>query len=77
MRATIDLPEPIFQTLLARAEQQSSSIQAVILDAIKKEIAHGPTPDHVRSRVSLPLIRSGRRGSLRSMTNAEVDDTLG
>ena len=77
MRATIELPEPIFQTLLARAEQRSSSIQAVILEAIEKDIAHGPTSNEVRSRVSLPLIRSGRPGSLRSMTNAEVDDTLG
>ena len=77
MRATIELPEPIFQTLLARAEQRRSSLQAVILEAIEKDIAPGPTSDHVRSRVSLPLIRSGRPGTLRSMTNAEVDDTLG
>ena len=76
MKATIELPEPVFQTLLALAEQQGSSLQAVILEAIKKEIAPGPTP-HERRRVSLPLIRSRHPGSLRSLTNAEVDDILG
>jgi len=79
MRATIELPEPVFQILQARAEQRSLSIQAVILEAIKKEIAHGPTPAEVksRSRVSLPLIQSSRPGSLHSLTNVEIDDILG
>jgi hypothetical protein len=53
------------------------SIQAVILEAIEKEIAHGPTPADVEGRVSLPLIRSGRPGSLHSLTNAGIDDILG
>ena len=77
MRATIKLPEPVFQILQARAEQRSLSIQAVILEAIEKEIAHGPTPVEAQGRVSLPLIRSGRPGSLHSLTNAEIDDILG
>jgi len=77
MKATIELPEPVFQTLLALAEQQGSSLQAVILEAIKKEIAEGPTPDERRRRVSLPLVRSRHPGSLHSLTNAEIDDILG
>jgi hypothetical protein len=77
MRATIELPEPVFQILQARAERRSLSIQAVILEVIEKEIAHGPTPAEVQGRVSLPLIRSGHPGSLHSLTNAEIDDILG
>jgi len=77
MRATIELPEPVFQILQARAEQRSLSIQAVILEAIKKEIAHGPTPAEGKGRVSLPLIRSSRPGSLHSLPNAQIDDILG
>jgi hypothetical protein len=73
----IELPEPIFQILQARAEQRSSSIHAVIREAIEKEIAHGPVPAEVQGRVSLPLIRSGRPGFLHSLTNAEIDDILG
>jgi len=37
MRATIELPEPVFQILQAHTEQRSLSIQAVILEAIKRE----------------------------------------
>jgi len=77
MRATIELPEPVFHLLQARAEQRSSSIQAVILEAIQKEIARGPAPGEVKGRVSLPLIRSSRPGSLNSLTNTEIDDILG
>ena len=77
MRATIELPEPVFHLLQARAEQRSSSIQAVILEAIQKEIAHGPAPGEVKGRVSLPLIRSTHPGSLHSLTNTEIDDILG
>jgi hypothetical protein len=77
MRATIELPEPVFQILQARAAQRSLSIQAVILEAIEKEIAHGPTRAEGNDRVSLPLIRSSRPGSLHSLTNADIDDILG
>lgn len=71
MRATIELPEPVFHLLQARAEQRGSTIQAVILEAIQKEIADGPTPAEVKGRVSLPLVRSSRPGSLHSLTNTE------
>jgi hypothetical protein len=74
MMAAIDLPEPVFQTLRARAERQGSSIQAVILEAIWKDIATCPTPTESHARVELPLIRSAHPGSLRSLTNADVDD---
>ena len=77
MRATIELPEKVFHLLQARAEQRSSTIQAVILEAIQKEIADAPAPAEVKRRVSLPLIRSSRPGSLHSLTNTEVDDIFG
>ena len=77
MRATIELPEPVFHVLQARAEQRSSTIQAVILEAIQKEIAHQPASAEVKGRVSLPLIRSSRPGSLHSLTNSQIDDILG
>ncbi|MGA7235692.1 MAG: hypothetical protein WBY44_08435 [Bryobacteraceae bacterium] len=73
----IDLPEPVFEILQARAEQRSSTIQAVILEAIEKEIGHEPMPAEMKGRVSLPLIRSSRPGSLHSLTNAEIDEILG
>jgi hypothetical protein len=77
MKATIELPEPVFQNLQDRAEQQGSTIQAVILEAIEKGIGFRQTPHEARTRVSLPLIRSNQPGALRSLTNAEIDDLLG
>ena len=77
MRATIDLPEPVFDALRARAEQQGSSVQALILQVIEKEIARHPAPAAAGHRVELPLIRSNHPGSLRSLTNSEIDDILG
>jgi len=62
MRATIELPDPVFHLLQARAEERSSSIQDVILEAIQKEIVSGLTPAEAKGRVSLPLIRSSRPG---------------
>ena len=77
MRAMIELPEPVYQALQARAEQRGMSVQAVIIEAINKKIADGPMPVGLKGRVSLPLIRSSRPGSLDSLTNAEIDDILG
>ena len=73
----IELPEPVYQILQARAEQRGMSVQAVIVEAINKEIADGPMPVGLKGRVSLPLIRSSRPGSLHSFTNAEIDDIIG
>ena len=77
MRATIELPEPVFHLLQARAEQRRLSIQAVILDAIRKEISDAPAPVEVKGRVSLPLIRSSHPGLLHSLSNSKIDDILG
>jgi hypothetical protein len=73
----IELPEPVCQILQARAEQRGTSVQAVIVEAINKEIADKPMPVGLKGRVSRPLIRSSRPGSLHSLTNAEIDDVVG
>ena len=76
MRATIDLPDSVYNALRTRAEHQGTSIQAVIVEAIEKEIGLSPTPGKMGNRVTLPLIRSARPGALRSLTSAQVDDIL-
>lgn len=77
MRATVELPEPIFLKLRARAEHEKSSIEALIVEAVEKEIGVAPEQDRPRTRISLPLIPSSNPGALRSMTNSEIDDILG
>jgi predicted DNA-binding ribbon-helix-helix protein len=77
MQATIDLPDNVFAALETRAAQQGSSVQALILQAIEKEIAQSSLRFHQRQRVQLPLIHSRQPGSLSSLTNAEIDALLG
>jgi hypothetical protein len=77
MKATIELPEPIFEELRARAEQQRSSVEALIIEAVEKKIGFQPAEEQSRRRITLPLIRSRNPGALRSMTNSEIDDILG
>lgn len=76
MEATIHLPDSVFEALRARAAQQGSSIQAVILQAVEKELGRGTQSSDDRHHVQLPLIRSRQPGSLRSLTNAEIDALL-
>ena len=73
MQATLDLPDTVFEALQIRAEQQGLSVQAVILQAIEREIGHGSVLPNEKRRVQLPLIRSRQPGSLPSLMNAEID----
>jgi hypothetical protein len=71
----IELPERLIDALENRARQLHSSVQAVAIDAIEKEIGSMDTGtgenENIRGRrVRLPLIRSAKPGSLRSLTNA-------
>jgi hypothetical protein len=77
MRATIELPEPIVQKLRARAEQERSTIEALIIEAVERDIGLQAAKEQPRTRITLPLIRSGHPGALRSMTSSEIDAILG
>ena len=76
MRTTIELPEPVFHALEAQAVQEGSSVQSVILQAIERQLMRADNPSK-RRRIQLPLLRSNRPGSLRSLTNADIDEILG
>ena len=76
MQATIDLPDNVFVALQTRAAQQGSSVQALILQAIEREIGRSFLTPPQRRHVQLPLIRSRQPGSLPSLTNAEIDALL-
>ena len=75
MRAVLDIPESLYQALSTMAQERGSTLQAVILEAIQKEVADASLTQK-SYRVSLPLIHSKNPGSLRSMTNSEIDAIL-
>ena len=72
MRTTIDLPDPVFRRLKARAALEGSSLKRVILRAVEKEL-HAAHPRRRKTR--FPLIRSKEPGVL-SLTNADIEKLL-
>ena len=72
MRTTVDLPDDVFRQMKAASALRGSTVKDFILIAVQKELATVRQP---RRRVKLPLIRTGRPGTL-SLTNAEIEDLL-
>jgi hypothetical protein len=81
MVVSIELPERLLGALESRAHELNSSIEAVAIkaieDAIQKDIAGVGSEGACGRRVRLPLIRSANPGSLKSLTNADIDGILG
>ena len=76
MQVQIDLPDRLADALEKRARQLHSSVQAVAIQAIEKDLATVASAGSGGRRVGLSLIRSAKPGSLRSLTNAEIDAIL-
>lgn len=72
MRTTVDVPDPIFRRLKAAAALEGTSLKAIILRAVERELRPGRSS---KRRVKFPLIRSKEPGTL-SLTNAEIDEIL-
>jgi plasmid stability protein len=72
VRTTIDIPDPLYRELKVRAAQQGSTVKAIILRGVEKEM-RGET--EARTRVKLPLIR-GKGTRKINPTNAEIDQIL-
>ena len=73
----VELPERLVDALEIRARQLHSTVEAVAVEAIEKDMNKVETGTVPGRRVQLPLIRSAKPGSLRSLTNAEIDGILG
>ena len=81
MVVSIELPEQLLGALESRARELHSSVEAVAIkaieDAIQKDIAGVESEGTSRRRVRLPLVPSANPGSLKSLTNADIDGILG
>jgi hypothetical protein len=61
MRTTIDIPDPLYREVKARAALQGRTVKEIILSGVKKEM-EAETPPRKRTRIQLPLIRGkGKR----------------
>lgn len=73
MRTTIDIPDAIYRRLKAQAATEGRSVKALILRGAEQALA--PKTTDASRRVTLPLVRSKRPGSLR-VDNARIYDVI-
>ena len=77
MRTTIEVPDPVFREIKSLSAQNGRSMKEFVLKAIERELAIIRRRGKKQFAVTLPLVRSKKPGSLRTMTNAEIEDLLG
>ncbi len=80
MRTTLELPEPLFRELKARAAMQGVPMKQLLQRFVERglqpehPIAPGPVP---RSRTELPTVSIGQPLALQQFSNAALFDVLG
>jgi hypothetical protein len=73
MRTTIDIPDRMYQRLKARAASQGQTAKALILQAVEQTLSSKRRQPN--RRITLPLVRSKRPGTLR-LDNARIYDVI-
>jgi hypothetical protein len=73
MRTTVDIPDPLYRGLKARAATEGRSVRQLILRCVEAELQ--PNPTKRGRRVSLPIIRSKRPGTLK-LDNAKIYEII-
>jgi hypothetical protein len=71
MRTTVDIPDPLYRQLKARAALEGTTIKKVLMGLVQRELA-GRTRGH---SVSFPLIR-GKETRRLNLTNEQIDQIL-
>ena len=71
MRTTVDIPDPVYRKLKAKAALEGSTVKDAILHAVSRELS-GSLP---KRRIKCPLIHSKEKGRL-NLQNAQIYDLL-
>jgi hypothetical protein len=74
VRTTVDIPDPTYRHLKARAALRGCSVKELILRGVEAEL-NGEKRVETKGRVALPLIKSKRPGWLR-LSNQTIDEIL-
>ena len=74
MRTTVDIPDPTYRQLKARAALRGCSVKELILRGVEVELNGGGRAE-AKGRVALPLIKSKRPGWLR-LDNKTIHEIL-
>ena len=73
IRTTVDIPDPVYRRLKTRAAREGSSVKELVLRGVERELEQ--TPGKSARRVTLPLIRSKKPGTLR-LTNDQIYEII-
>jgi len=74
MRTTVDIPDPTYRQLKARAALRGCSVKELILRGVEAELSD-QIREKSRGKVTLPLIKSKRPGRLR-LSNKTIHEIL-
>jgi hypothetical protein len=74
MRTTVDIPDPVYRKLKAKAASQGCSVKELVLRGVTAELENGGRR-RKRKRVALPLVDSKKPGWL-ELTNSRINEIL-
>jgi hypothetical protein len=74
MRTTVDIPDPVYRRLKARAASQGCSVKELVLRGVKAELENSGKLREKR-RITLPLVDSKKPGRL-ELTNSQINEIL-
>jgi hypothetical protein len=73
MRTTVDIPDPVYRRLKSRAASEGSSAKELILRGVEQVLKGRRRKS--RRRITLPIIRSKRPGTL-ELDNAKIFEII-
>jgi hypothetical protein len=72
MRTTVDIPDPTYRELKAKAAKRGCSVKELILESVQNELH--PRPKR-KGRIKLPILESKEPGTLH-LTNEMIYDII-
>jgi hypothetical protein len=73
VRTTVDIPDPLYRELKGKAASEGRSVKELILRSVEEELKSRRS--RANRRVSLPIVRSKRPGSLK-LDNAKIFEII-
>ena len=73
MRTTVDIPDPVYRRLKAKAAHQGCSVKQLVLRGVEREL--GPQAPGKQRRIRLPIVKSRQPGTL-ALTNEQIYEII-
>lgn len=73
MRTTVDIPDPVYRRLKAKAAEQGCSVKQLVVRGVEKEL--GALAPRRQKRIHLPIVRSREPGAL-ALSNEQLYEII-